>query len=171
MATLAFPKSSHQSGLRLMLRNPHPKKEIHGDCGTRAICLALGLDYQTVWNAATKMKQMNAPTYCYNYGGGYVEYRKSKATATWGLSRRDLMDTLSYLGIDSSYTNMKTFDFKFNKENVPPLCIAHLPRHWVAVRDGAVWDTYDSRGTRPRKLRGYIMFNKEDLSRLNLLSA
>ena len=63
MATLAFPKSSHQSGFRLMLRNPHPKKERHGDCGTRAICLALGLDYQKVWNAATKMKQMNAPTY------------------------------------------------------------------------------------------------------------
>tara|TARA_B100000161_G_scaffold238880_1_gene190040 strand:+ start:968 stop:1525 length:558 start_codon:yes stop_codon:yes gene_type:complete len=164
-----FPRSTHHTGFHSMIRNPHPKKERHGDCGTRAICLALGIDYQTVWNAATKMKQMNAPTYCYNYGGGYVEYKKSKATATWGLSKRDLMDTLSYLGIDNSYTCLKTFDFKFNKENVPPLCIAHLPRHWVAVRDGAIWDSYDSRGTRPRKLRGYVMFNKDDLARLNLL--
>ena len=168
MATLAFPKSSHQSGFRLMLRNPHPKKERHGDCGTRAICLALGLDYQKVWNAATKMKQMNAPTYRYNYGYK-VEYRKSMATATWGLGRRDLMDTLSYLGIDSSWTDMKTFNFMFNKDNVPPHCIAMLPRHWVAVRDGAVWDSYDSRGTRARKLKGYVMFNKDDLERLNLL--
>ncbi len=162
MATLAFPKSSHQSGLRLMLRNPHPKKERHGDCGTRAICLALGLDYQTVWNAATKMKQMNAPTVRTNYGGGYVTYSRSKATATWGLGKKDLMDTLSYLGIDSTFTNMKTFDFKFNKENIPSHCIALLPMHWVAVRDGAVWDTYDSRGTRPRKLRGYVTFQNLD---------
>ena len=156
MATLAFPKSSHQSGLRLMLRNPHPKKERHGDCGTRAICLALGLDYKTVWQFATNRRQINNPY--------------SQATATWGLSRKDLMDTLSDIGIDSSYTNLKATNIKFNKENVPPLCIARLPRHWVAIRDGAVWDSYDSRGTRARKLRGYVTFNKEDLSRLNLLS-
>ena len=169
MATLAFPKSSHQSGFRLMLRNPHPKKERHGDCGTRAICLALGLDYQKVWNAATKMKQMNAPTYRYNYGYK-VEYRKSMATATWGLGKRDLMDTLGYLGIDSTWTDMKTFNFMFNKDNVPPHCIAMLPKHWVAVRDGAVWDSYDSRGTRARKLKGYVTFAKYDLERLNLLA-
>ena len=138
-----------------MIRNPHPKKERHGDCGTRAICLALGIDYQTVWQFATNRKQRNNPY--------------SQATATWGLSKTDLMDTLSDLGIDNSYTCLKTFDFKFNKENVPPLCIAHLPRHWVAVRDGAIWDSYDSRGTRPRKLRGYVMFNKDDFARLNLL--
>ena len=108
-----------------MLRNPHPKKERHGDCGTRAICLALGLDYKTVWQFATNRKQRNNPY--------------SKATATWGLSRRDLMDTLSDLGIDSSWTNMKTFNFMFNKDNVPKHCIAMLPSHWVAVRDGAVW--------------------------------
>ena len=155
MATLAFPKSSHQSGLRLMLRNPHPKKERHGDCGTRAICLALGLDYKTVWQFATNRKQRNNPY--------------SQATATWGLSKTDLMDTLSDLGIDNSFTCLKTFDFKFNKDNVPSHCIALLPRHWVAVRDGAVWDSYDSRGTRPRKLKGYVMFNKDNLCDLNLL--
>ena len=157
MATLAFPKSSHQSGLRLMLRNPHPKKERHGDCGTRAICLALGLDYKTVWQFATNRKQRNNPW--------------SQATATWGLSKEDLMDTLSDMSIDSRFTNLKTFDFKFNKDNVPPHCIALLPRHWVAVRDGAVWDSYDSRGTRPRKLRGYVSFSKDSLEDLNLLAA
>ena len=75
------------------------------------------------------------------------------------------MDTLSDLGIDSSWTNMKTFNFMFNKDNVPKHCIAMLPRHWVAVRDGAVWDSYKvhSRGTRPRKLKGYVMFNKDNL--------
>ena len=155
--TISFPKSSHQSGFRLMLRNPHPKKERHGDCGTRAICLALGLDYYTVWQFATNRNQRNNPY--------------SKATATWGLSRRDLMDTLSDLGIDSNWTNMKTFNFMFNKDNVPKHCIAMLPRHWVAVRDGAVWDSYDSRGTRPRKLKGYFMFNKDNLYDLNLLGA
>ena len=61
------------------------------------------------------------------------------------------------------------FNFMFNKDNEPPHCIEMLPRLWVAVRDGAVWDSYDSRGTRARKLKGYVMFNKDDLERLNLL--
>ena len=101
--TNSFPKSSHHSGLRFMIRNPHPKKERHGDCGVRAISLALNLDYNKVWNAATKMKQMNAPVYEYNYGGGYVEYKQSKATATRGLSKTDLVDTLGYLGYEAEY--------------------------------------------------------------------
>ena len=155
--------SSHHSGLHFFRRNPHPKKERHGDCGTRAICLAFGLDYNKVWHWATKMKQLHAPTYCYNYGGGLVEYKKSKATATWGLSRRDLMDTLKCFNLDVVYKQCTDRDIKlyFHKDNLPERCIAHVPRHWVAVKDGAIWDTYDSRGTRPRKLRGYVCLRKD----------
>jgi len=166
--TISFPKSSHHSGLRVMIRNPHPKKERHGDCGVRAICLAFDLDYNKVWNAATKMKQMNAPLYKYNYGGGYVEYKKSKATATRGLSKTDLIDTLAFLNIDAVY---KTTAYKeigrdiqmyFHAGNLPERCIAHIPRHWVAVKNGSIWDSYDSRGTRLRKLRGYVCLREDD---------
>ena len=71
--TISFPKSSHQSGFRLMLRNPHPKKERHGDCGTRAICLALGLDYKTVWQFATNRKQETIHTLKLQLHGDYLE--------------------------------------------------------------------------------------------------
>ena len=162
--TNSFPKSSHHSGLRFMIRNPHPKKERHGDCGVRAISLALDLDYNKVWNAATKMKQMNAPVYEYNYGGGYVEYKQSKATATRGLSKTDLVDTLGYLGYEAEYiclTKHRNQDrstwFYFNQMHLPKeRCIVHVPRHWGAVKDGAIWDTWDSRGQRPKKLRGFV---------------
>ena len=49
----------------------------------------------------------------------------------------------------------------FYKGNLPERCIAHVPQHWVAVKDGAIWDTYDSRGKRPRKLRGYVSLRKD----------
>ena len=167
--TISFPKSSHQSGLRFMIRNPHPKKERHGDCGVRAICLAFDLDYNKVWKAATKAKQMNAPAYAISNGRGRgYKIVKSKATATWGLSKTDLIDTLAFLNIDAVY---KTTAYKeigrdiqmyFHAGNLPERCIAHIPRHWVAVKNGSIWDSYDSRGTRPRKLRGYVCLREDD---------
>ena len=86
---LTFPKSSHHSGLRVMLRNPHPKKERHGDCGTRAICLAYGLDYKEVWNKATRNKR--AGSYYYDQWG---QRKQSAKSADWVLSKKDLISTL-----------------------------------------------------------------------------
>tara|TARA_R100000455_G_C6226440_1_gene89251 strand:+ start:129 stop:578 length:450 start_codon:yes stop_codon:yes gene_type:complete len=148
-----------------MNRNPHPKKERHGDCGVRAICLAFDLDYDKVWKRATSNKRNNAPVYCYSDGTGSHYYERSKATATWGLSKDDLIETLQDFNLDVVYK--KTTDKKrnihmyFNANNLPDRCIAHIPRHWVAVKDGAIWDTWDSRGKRPRKLRGYVCLRSD----------
>lgn len=161
--TISFPKSSHHSGLRFMKRNPHPKKERHGDCGVRAICLAFDLPYQYVWNIATRMKRLNADGYFDYYGN----YRKSMKSATWGLGRKELMDTLECLDIDAVYKETHMTDCEgehyhyFANCNLPDRCIAHVPMHWVAVKDGAIWDTYDSRGTRPRKLKGYVCLRSD----------
>jgi len=162
---LTFPKSSHQSGLRLMLRNPHPKKERHGDCGTRAICLAYDLDYQQVWNRATRNKR--AGSYYYDQWG---QRKNSMRSADWGLSKQDLILTLQDFGLDVVYKSLTKYKNKdkstwlyFHQDNLPKTCIAHVPSHWVAVREGAIWDTYDSRGTRPRKLRGYVCLRKDVL--------
>ena len=87
-------KTANHSGLHYMRRNPHPKKERHGDCGVRAICLAFDLDYDKVWKRATSNKRNNAPVYCYSDGTGSHYYERSKATATWGLSKDDLIETL-----------------------------------------------------------------------------
>ena len=164
---IEFPKSSHQSGLRFMIRNPHPKKERHGDCGVRAICLAFDLDYDKVWKRATSNKRNNAPMYCYSDGMGSHYYSRSKVTATWGLSKDDLIETLQDFDLDVVYKKTaykeqgRNVQMYFNAGNLPDRCIAHIPRHWVAVRDGAIWDTWDSRGKRQRKLRGYVCLRSD----------
>mgnify|MGYP003116277368 FL=1 len=146
MKTIELPKSSHQSGLHFMRRNPHPKKENHGDCGVRAICLALDLPYNKVWKAATKAKRQLDP--------------KTKATADWSLSKLELEFTLtnlrewdwSYYKIAKGHTSRKWF----HADNFPKHCIVLQASHWVCVKDGAIWDSWDSRGSRPKKIEGYF---------------
>ena len=149
----------------MMLRNPHPNKERHGDCGTRAICLAYDLDYKEVWDRATYQKRIDS--YYYDQWG---QRRQSYRSADWGLSKQDLLATLRYFDLDVTYVRLTGYDNKdkstwlyFNQDNLPKTCIAHIPNHWVAVRDGAIWDTYDSRGKRPRKLRGYVCLKTDRL--------
>ena len=164
--TISFPKSSHHSGLRFMKRNPHPTKDLIRDCGVRSICLAFDLEYEKVFDACTRMKRMNASYYeRWSIAKGDYIYQKSDKDASKGLNRQSLMDALEILGLDVVYK--KTTDKKrdihmyFNADNLPDRCIAHIPRHWVAVRDGAIWDTWDSRGKRQRKLRGYVCLRND----------
>lgn len=153
---LIRPKSSHQSGLSWMVRNPHPNKERHGDCGVRSICLALNLPYKKVWDAATAAKRELAPTFYDCWGNE----RKATRTATWGLSKQEMSLTFSklelwdwtYYGIARGHTSRKIF----HADNFPKHCIVLQANHWVCVKDGAIWDTWDSRGKRPKKIDGYF---------------
>ena len=43
----------------------------------------------------------------------------------------------------------------FLKGNFPDNCIAELATHYVAIKNGAILDSWDCRGKRPRKLIGY----------------
>ena len=104
---------------------------------------------------------MNAPYHeRWSVAQGDYIYQKSDKDASKGLNKQSLMDALEILGLDVVYK--KTTDKKrdihmyFNADNLPDRCIAHIPNHWVAVRDGAIWDTWDSRGSRPKKLRGFV---------------
>ena len=150
MATLAFPKSSHQSGLHYFRRNPHPKKEDHGDCGVRSICLAFDLPYKKVWTAATKVKRQLAGSYYDQWG----RKKKSQVTATWSMTKSELIRTLWELDIhDWEWT---PYHSKFAAKNLPAHCIAAQAEHWVCVKDGAIWDSWDSRGKRAKRLEGYF---------------
>ena len=146
-------KSSHPTGLHFYKRNPNPKKERHGDCGVRAISLALDLPYNKVWRAATQAARSNDPVWRYP---GERKWRRSKATANSGLSRTDMIDTLSALRIFNWDYIKVPEGTKFVAGNFPDHCIANLASHYVAVKDGAIWDTWDSRGKRPKKLKGYF---------------
>ena len=43
----------------------------------------------------------------------------------------------------------------FLKGNFPDNCIAELASHYVAIKNGAILDSWDCRGKRPKKLIGY----------------
>ena len=142
------PRSSHPSGLHLMIRNPQPDKKRTGDCGTRSLCLALGLPYQSTWDRITQLIQSNS---FYRYPGG--EWQASKRTASGGVSKSIMEKFLFRHGWRYHYAPAGS---SFKAENLPELCIAEQADHWVCIRDGAVWDTYDSRGKRPKRLEGYF---------------
>ena len=148
-------KSSHPTGLHFFRRNPNPKKERHGDCGVRAISLALDLPYNKVWNAATQATRRNTPDWRYS-GGWNSEWIKSKATANSGLTRTDMIDTFSILRIFNWDYVKAPVGTKFVAGNFPDHCIANLASHYVAVKDGAIWDTWDSRGKRAKMLKGFF---------------
>ena len=152
-----------------MKRNPHPKKELVRDCGVRAICLAFDLDYKTEFDVATECKRTLAP--CHERWsvrqGDYISMR-SDADASKGLNKESALYALSKLGLDVVYKTTTNTDGEggenylyFYAGNLPDRCIAHVNRHWVAVRDGAVWDTWDSRGKRKKKLYGYVCLRSD----------
>lgn len=133
------PKSSHPTGFHLYLRNPHPEKEHHGDCATRAATLLLGLPYNRVWEEVTDVKQWA---------------RGNGATANSGTSIMELKRALERLTGKSWVFKSVTADFHIS--NLPDECIAVQAGHFVCVKDGAVWDSFDSRGKRRKKLKGYL---------------
>ena len=152
-----------------MKRNPHPENKLVRDCGVRAICLAFDLEYKKVFDVCTRMKRMNAPYHeRWSVAQGDYIYQKSDKDASKGLNKQSLMDALEILGLDVVYKETTMTDAEgehyhyFYAGNLPDRCIAHIPRHWVAVRDGAIWDTWDSRGKRLRKLRGYVCLREDD---------
>lgn len=148
MATdTARPRSSHPTGLHLMIRNPHPGRESHGDCGVRSICLALDLPYSKVWEDLTELIR----TTTYIRRGN--DWEPVKHTAYGGVSTR-VMDT--YLRRHGWRYVSAPAGTVFKAENLPPLCIAQTPGHFVCIKDGACWDTWDSRGKRAKKLRGWF---------------
>ena len=165
---ISFPKSSHHSGLRYMKRNPHPDKALCRDCGVRAIALAFDLDYKTVFDVATECKRRLAPsTERWSVAQGDYIYTKSNADAAKGLNKESCMYALEKLGLDVVYKETTMTDAEgehylyFHANNLPDRCIAHVNRHWVAVRDGAIWDTWDSRGKRRKKLYGYVSLRSD----------
>tara|TARA_R100000655_G_C2860542_1_gene171382 strand:+ start:42 stop:479 length:438 start_codon:yes stop_codon:yes gene_type:complete len=142
---MTFPRFElvdHPTNLNYTETNPHPKKERHGDCGVRAISLALNIPYEEVWTEATKIKRQ-------------FRGKKSKVTANYGLGRRELWYTLIALG-HGNWKFKSTPNKYFTLRNLPDLCIALVPGHWTTVKSGEVYDSWDCRGKRLKQLRGYF---------------
>ena len=166
--SITFPKSSHHSGLRYMKRNPHPENKLVRDCGVRAICLAFDQEYEKVFSLATTNKRLNADDNSYWSVAAQDYIYRTTPDASKGLNKDSCLDTLKDLGLDVVYKHTTNTDgdgseiyMYFHAGNLPDRCIAHVNRHWVAVRDGSIWDTWDSRGKRKKKLYGYICLRSD----------
>ena len=145
-------KTSHPTGLHYMRRNPHPKKESHGDCAVRAIALATETEYWRVKhhadNAVVQRHDGDETVCCY----------KRYQTAYGGMTRQEMSSTIN----DLALSNRKLYDWiyvpyntVFHKNNFPDVCIADQDRHVVCVKHGSIWDSWDSRG-KTRKLKKVI---------------
>ena len=145
-------KTSHPTGLHYLRRNPHPKKEDHGDCAVRAIALATETEYWLVKHyaddAVVQRHDGDEPVW------GYKKYQ----TSYGGMTRQEMSSTIN----DMAKSNRKLYDWiyvpyntVFHKDNLPDVCIADQDRHVVCVKHGAIWDSWDSRG-KTRKLKKVI---------------
>ncbi len=141
------PKTSHPTGLHFVRRNPHPSKKEQGDCGVRSICLALDLDYGAVFRELLPMQQQSR-WYESQWGDVYCG-----GTPAGGLDRVVMARFLLKRGWHWTASISGT---KFKASNLPPRCIAIQAGHYVCVRDGAIWDTWDSRGKRAKRLDGFF---------------
>lgn len=127
-----------------MRRNPHPKGKECSDCGTRALVLALGLDYQETWEEITRL--LNRHRVRWGRSGG------RRLTANGGVTHGAMAGFLRPRGWH--YVKAPT-GTKFHARNLPAFCIAQQAGHLVLVRDGAIWDSWDSRGKRAKRLNGW----------------
>jgi hypothetical protein len=128
-----LPRSSHPTGLHFYQRNPHPQKEHHGDCAVRASVFALGLPYDLVF-------------------AGLCAHFKGRRTPNGGVP---LVMLRNYLA-QHDWTYCQVASRTLHVSHLPEECIAHIPSHYVYVLNGCIFDTWDSRGKRKKKLRGYF---------------
>jgi hypothetical protein len=138
--SIVFLTDPHITGLAYAEHNVRPEGvEAKGDCVTRAIVMATGMDYHEVLDELTKRK--NGPG-------------NKRGSASSGVEHMDAHRYLRELGW--TYVSCPK-GVKFTYENLPEECIVDLPGHYTYVKRGIVYDAYDCRGKRRRKLEGYYV--------------
>ncbi len=105
-----------------------------GDCVVRAICLALELDYKNTYNHLNNFLKSR---------GSYSKRNNSRTS----ILQDDLMAYMDLLGWE--YKPLKKIKGRYHHLNpvdlaqLPPVYIALLRKHIVAVKFGYVMDRYD----------------------------
>ena len=136
---MMLPPSTHHTGLHYVEHDVRPEgKDRAGDCVTRAIVMATDADYDDVWEYFTNLKKSKG---------------NKRGTADTGVNHIDAKRYLLLHGF--RYTSCPS-GTKFIAANLPAECIVNLPGHYTYVKNGVVYDTYDCRGKRKRRLEGYF---------------
>ena len=110
--------------------------------------MATGLDYEEVWSHFTKQKRTSG---------------NKRGTASTGVDHGQARRYLESLGWKYVPCGVNT---KFILESLPPECIANIPGHYTYVKNEIVYDTYDCRGKRKRRLEGFYTPPMEEHGKL-----
>lgn len=136
--------SEHHTGLHYVEHDVRPEgKTKAGDCVTRSIVMATDLSYEEVWGYFTQHEKQSG---------------NKRGTADSGVDHRVAKTYLLRLGW--RYTECPS-GTKFIAANLPAECIVNIPGHYAYVKNGIVYDTYDCRGKRKRRLDGYYTLIQE----------
>ena len=120
-----------------------------GDCATRAISNATGIDYKEVYDALKELAKAERIT----------KRHKHRSSIRNGTSRKTAKKYIESLGwcwkpimqIGSGCT------MHLNDEDFPPFgtYIVSLSKHFTCVKDGVIYDTYDCSRDGQRCVYGY----------------
>jgi len=130
-----------------------------GDCVTRSICIATGLPYMEVYN---RLAEGNA-TQRKSKKERYSKSRNGVRTASQGIftKRQWFKDYMSELGFEFVATMGigSGCQVHLKADELPKgIIICKVSRHYVAVIDGVINDTYDCSRNGTRCVYGYWKF-------------
>lgn len=120
--------------------NANPKGRLTGDCVTRAICMALGKSYETVYRELLEM--------CLKTGYSLASaecYSRYLETQGWKKMKQPRkFDNTKYTGKEWCEKVQDDIDWTENGKQLEQI-VAHIGgNHIVAIIDGKVYDTWDS---------------------------
>ena len=129
------------------------KRDGKGDCVTRAVAIASGLDYQKVWDDFTAMNAKTRQT------KRTAKRAKDNADSGVYMKRKAFKDYMKELGFEWVPT-MKigsgcTVHLRKGELPTKGRMVVNVSRHAVAVVDGVVHDTYDPCRGGTRCVYGY----------------
>ena len=108
--------------------NPNPGKAACGDCAVRALSLALGEDWSTIYEDLCEL------------GGHIYRMPNDKDCVTTYLTRRGFRRT----GVPIKKGNKRLTVSGFTELHQEGVYILEIHNHLVAVVNGLYWDTWDS---------------------------
>lgn len=123
--------------------------EAPGDCVTRAIAIATGLDYQLVYDRINEHAQHERP----RHGRRRSAARLGVFKATW----ERLLKELGWMWVPTMAIGSGCRVHLRADELPPGRLIVQVSRHVVAVIDGVVHDDHDSTRDGTRCVYGYYM--------------
>ena len=119
-----------------------------GDCGTRAIAIATGLPYQEVYDLVIEISKRDRIT-------KNKKDRSHPRTGIWIESMHRIMKHLGWQWTPTMFIGSGC-KVHVNADELPEgTLMLRLSGHYAVVKDGVLYDTYDSSRNETRCVYGY----------------